>query len=174
GRAQGLFRVRDPESIRSIVENVFDLALVLILLDHRSLVDDLQFPPGITQAFPQRRQIPVDRGPADLAQSPELEALDDRFIDAVEREIAHRVKFEKLQVIALIELDRARFAGMLSVDPGVKLRLKLLEGRNARFFLLDDSDFLSDQPQPIGGRVVESLPLVPETGRFDVCLSTEI
>jgi len=34
-------------------------------------------------------------------QSPELQPLDDRFIVAVERQIAHRLKFEKLLDIAL-------------------------------------------------------------------------
>jgi hypothetical protein len=41
----------------------------------RSLVDDLQFPPGVAQAFPQRREIPVDRSSSDLAKSPELDWL---------------------------------------------------------------------------------------------------
>jgi len=169
-----LFRVRDPELIGGLVEDVFDLALVLVLVDHRGLVDDLQFPPGVAQALSQGREVAVDRGPPDLAQSPELEALDDRFIDAVEREFAHRLKFEQLLVVALIELDGSGLSGMLGVDPDVKLRLKLLECRYLGLLLLDDSDLLLDQLKPVGGRVIESLALVLETGRFDMCLAAEI
>jgi impB/mucB/samB family C-terminal domain len=148
-RAQRLFGVVDPELIGGLVEYEFDLTLVLILLDHRSLVDDLQFPPDVPQAFPQRREIPVDRGWSHFPESPELEALDDGFIDAVEREIPHRIKLEQLRVVAFVELDRPRFSGVLSIDPDVELRPKLLKGWNLRLLLLDDPDLLLDQLQPL-------------------------
>jgi hypothetical protein len=118
------------------------------LLDDRSFVNDLQFPPGVAQAFSQRREIPVDRRSSYFPEGPELEALDDCFIDAVERQLAHRLKFEKLLVVAFVELDRPRSSGMLGVDPGVKLRLKLEKRRYLGLLLLDDSDFLLDQLQP--------------------------
>src|SRR4029077_7475435 len=105
-----------------------------------------------------------DRSPPDFAQSPELEALDDRFIDAIEREIAHRLKLEQLLVVALIELDGSGLSGMLGVDPDVKLRLKLEERRYLGPLLLDDSNLLLDQLKPIGGGVIESLAFVLETG----------
>ena len=63
---------------------------------------------------------------------------------------------------------------MLGVDPEVKLRLKLEEGRDVGFLLFNNSDLLLDQPKPVGGRVIESLALVLETGRFDMCLTAEI
>ena len=100
------------------------------------VIDDLEFPPGVAQAFSQRRQVTIDGGAPDLAQSPKFEALDDRFIDAVERQIAHRLKFEELLVVALVELDRPRLSGMLGVDPGIELCLKLLERRYPRLFFL--------------------------------------
>jgi hypothetical protein len=89
-----------------------------------------------------------------------FEALDDRFIDAVERQIAHRLKFEKLLVVAFAELDRPRLSGMLGVDPGIEQRMKLLERRYPRLFFLDNSNLLLDQLQTVGGRVVERLPLI--------------
>jgi hypothetical protein len=149
---RGSFRVVDPQLISIRVEDVFDLALVLVLLDEGSLVDDLQFPPGVAQAFPQCREIAVDRGPSDLAQGPELEALNDGFIDSVERQIAHRLKFEKLLVVAFVELDRPRLSGMLDVDTGIELRLKLLERRYSPLFFLYNSDLPLDQLQTVGGR----------------------
>ena len=50
-RAERFFGVVEPELVGGLVENVFNLTLVLILLDHRSLVDDLEFPPGVAQGF---------------------------------------------------------------------------------------------------------------------------
>jgi len=173
-RAQRLFGVVDPELIRVYVEDVFDLAFVLVLLNDGSFVDDLQFPPGVAQAFPQRREIPVDRSSSHFPEGPELEALDDGFIDAVERKIAHRLKFEKLLVVALVELDRPRLSGMLGVDPGIELRLKLLECGYPRLFFLDNSDLPLDQLQTVGGRVVERLPLILEAGRLNVCRAAKI
>jgi hypothetical protein len=63
---------------------------------------------------------------------------------------------------------------MLGIDPGIERRLKLLERRYSRLFFLHDSDLLLDQLQTVGGRVVESLPLILETGRADVCLAAKI
>ena len=53
---------------------------------------------------------------------------------------------------------------MLGVDPDVKLRLKLEERRYLGLLLLDDSNLLLDQFKPAGGRVIESLAFVLETG----------
>ena len=50
-RAQRLFGVVDPELVGRFVENVFNLTLVLILLDHRGLVDDLQFRQAYRRPF---------------------------------------------------------------------------------------------------------------------------
>jgi hypothetical protein len=75
----------------------------------------------------------------------------------IEREIAHRLKLEQLLVVALIELDGSGLSGMLSVDPDVKLRLKLEERRCLGLLLLDDSNLLLDELKPVGGRVIESL-----------------
>ena len=50
-RAQRFFRLVNPPLIGGLVEYEFDLTLVLILLDYRSFVDDLQFPPGYRRAF---------------------------------------------------------------------------------------------------------------------------
>ena len=63
---------------------------------------------------------------------------------------------------------------MLSVDPDVKLRLKLQECRYAGFLLLDNPYLLLDQLQAIGARIVESLALILEAGRFNVGLAAKI
>ena len=140
----------------------------------RSVADPMPFLTGDREHVAQRREIPVDRGPSDLAQSPELESLDDRLVDAIERQIAHRLKFEKLLVVALVELDRPRLSGMLGVDPGIELRLKLLECGYPRLFFLDNSDLPLDQLQTVFGRVVERLPFILEAGRLNVCLAAKV
>ncbi|HEX6503076.1 MAG TPA: hypothetical protein VF011_07480 [Terriglobales bacterium] len=63
---------------------------------------------------------------------------------------------------------------MLGIDPGVELRLKLLESRDSRLFFLDNSDLPLDQLQAVGGRVVERLPLILEARRLNVCRAAKI